>query len=269
MTTTIDIDSPYTLHAEQIARFRRDGFIKIKEVFTKAELDRYGAEISAEVQRRNQQDTPLAERGTYGKAFIQIINLWRTNEHAREFVFGKRLARIATELMGTRGVRLYHDQALYKEAGGGYTPWHVDQFYWPLSNENSVTAWVPLDAVPLEKGPLCFAVGSQQIQENRDLAISDESEEKIGQFMKLSDFPVDETPFDLGEVSFHRGFTFHRAGPNQLEQPREVMTVIYIDSDMRVAKPRNRQQQNAWDSWFPHLEIGDPIEGEMNPLLYP
>ena len=37
-------------------------------------------------------------------------------------------------LLQTPGVRMYHDQALYKEAGGGYTPWHVDQFYWPLDD---------------------------------------------------------------------------------------------------------------------------------------
>ena len=29
---------------------------------------------------------------------------------------------IATELMGVRGVRLYHDQPLFKEPGGGTAP---------------------------------------------------------------------------------------------------------------------------------------------------
>ena len=39
--------------------------------------------------------------------------------------------------MGVAGVRMYHDQALYKEPGGGITPWHVDQVYWPVSNNNT------------------------------------------------------------------------------------------------------------------------------------
>lgn len=42
------------------------------------------------------------------------------------------------------GVRLYADQALYKEPHGGYTPWHCDAFYWPLASDKAVTAWIPL-----------------------------------------------------------------------------------------------------------------------------
>ncbi|MBV8689372.1 MAG: phytanoyl-CoA dioxygenase family protein [Candidatus Eremiobacteraeota bacterium] len=52
-------------------------------------------------------------------------------------------------------MRLYHDQALIKEPGAGYTPWHADQFYWPLDSAKTITAWVPLRAVPLEMGPIC------------------------------------------------------------------------------------------------------------------
>ncbi len=107
-----------------------------------------------------------------------------------EFVRGKRLARLATELLQVSGVRLYHDQALYKEAGGGYTPWHVDQYYWPLNTEKSVTAWIPLHAVPLENGPLSFSVGSQRIKIGRDLEISDESE-KAGRRTTQAEQPAD------------------------------------------------------------------------------
>lgn len=42
------------------------------------------------------------------------------------------------------GVRIYHDQALNKEPGGGYTPWHCDGYYWPVQSDKIVTAWVPL-----------------------------------------------------------------------------------------------------------------------------
>lgn len=105
----------------------------------------------------------MAERDTYGKAFLQIMNIWTKSEEVKRFVFGKRLARIASELMGTRGMRMYHDQALFKEPGGGFTPWHADQYYWPLANNNTLTAWVPMQAVPMEMGPLEFSASSQHI----------------------------------------------------------------------------------------------------------
>lgn len=130
---SLDIDSAYALSDEQIARFRRGGFIKLKEVFSPETLRHYGREITAAVDSLNREERPMEQRDTYAKAFLQITNLWQESEGVREFVFGRRLAQIATELLGTRGARLYHDQALYKEPGGGHTPWHVDQYYWPLS----------------------------------------------------------------------------------------------------------------------------------------
>ena len=133
-------------------------------------LDHYGKEITRMVLLLNKQDKPLEARTTYGKAFLQIMNLWTKSEIVKEFVFGRRLARIATALLRTEGVRLYHDQALYKEAGGGYTPWHVDQYYWPLATEKTVTA---LDASARgsrwRTSPLMFSVGSQRIKIGRDL----------------------------------------------------------------------------------------------------
>jgi ectoine hydroxylase-related dioxygenase (phytanoyl-CoA dioxygenase family) len=272
MTTTtsptVEIDSEYTICAEQIARFQKDGYIKLKDVLSADVLEYYGKEITRMVLLLNTQDTPLEQRSTYGKAFLQIMNLWRKNDLVKEFVLGKRLARIATELLQTRGVRLYHDQALYKEAGGGYTPWHVDQYYWPLETEKTVTAWIPLHAVPLENGPLMFSVGSQRIKIGRELEISDTSEKKIDEQLKLSNLPIDETPFDLGEVSFHLGYTFHRAGPNKLPKAREVMTIIYMDQDMKLIQPKNKAQHDDWNSWCPGAKVGEIIDTPLNPVIY-
>jgi ectoine hydroxylase-related dioxygenase (phytanoyl-CoA dioxygenase family) len=264
----LDIDSEYKVSPEQVARFQKDGYIKLKNVLSPEALDHYGKEITRVVLEQSKDYQPLEKRNTYGKAFLQIMNIWRRNERVKEFVFGKRVARIATDLLQTRGVRIYHDQALYKEAGGGYTPWHVDQFYWPLTTEKSVTAWIPLHAVPLENGPLSFSIGSQRIKIGRDLEISDESEKKIDEQLKLSNLPIDETPFDLGEVSFHLGYTFHRAGPNKLPRSREVMTIIYIDRDMRLAEPKNKNQQSDWDGWCPGAKIGEIINSPLNPVIY-
>lgn len=264
----LDIDSEYKITPAQIAQFQKDGYIKLKDVLSPEVLAHYGKEITSRVLELSKEQKPLGERTTYGKAFLQIMNLWEKSEIVKEFVMGKRLARIATDLLQTKGVRLYHDQALYKEAGGGYTPWHVDQFYWPLSNEKTVTAWIPLHAIPLTNGPLMFSVGSQRIKVGRDLAISDESEKKIDEQLKLSNLPQDETPFDLGEVSFHLGYTFHRAGPNTLSCPREVMTIIYMDSDMKLIEPKNKSQQGDWDRWCPGAKIGEVIDSPLNPVIY-
>jgi ectoine hydroxylase-related dioxygenase (phytanoyl-CoA dioxygenase family) len=263
-----DLDSHYPLTPEQIRQYRENGFIKLKHVLSPQTLAHYGKEFTAKVKELNTNLLPIEKRDTYGKAFLQVTNLWTKSEVVKEFVFGKRLGRIAAELMGTRGVRMYHDQALYKEAGGGLTPWHADQYYWPLGNPNTTTAWIPLQKTPMEMGPLAFAVKSQNMEFGRDLQISDTSEQQLQDALKREGYALLDEPFDLGEISFHMGWTYHRAGPNTSGRPREVMTIIYMDQDMTVMKPKHRAQESDLKAWLPGATVGEVADSPLNPVLY-
>lgn len=249
------------------ADFNHDGFIHLTEVLSPEAIAEYEPTITSEVIRLNTQHLPLQERDTYGKAFLQVSNLWRENEEVRRLVFSRRLAAIAAHLLGVHAVRLYHDQALYKEPGGGITPWHADQYYWPLSSDRCLTIWLPLQATPLEMGPLAFARASHNLAHGRDLPISDESETQLTQVLAEKDFEDVVAPFALGDASFHRGWTFHHAGPNHGTAPRRVMTVIYMDADIRVAEPLNPQQTRD-RHWMPGAAIGQVAETPLNPVLF-
>ncbi|MFN5134798.1 MAG: phytanoyl-CoA dioxygenase family protein [Chitinophagaceae bacterium] len=265
---TAFLQLPYSLTAEQIDFYRQNRFIKLKQVLDEATVSFFNDAISKRVAAMNNESKPLEERSTYGKAFLQLFNLWREDEIVKELVFSKRLAKIASDLMEVEGVRIYHDQALFKEGGGGITPWHADQYYWPLETDKTVTAWIPLQATPLELGPLEFSAGSHQIVEGRDLEISDESEAAIQQRLRVTDFKHVIESFDLGEVSFHSGWVFHRAGANTTDQMRKVMTVIYMDKDMILKNPENKNQINDWNTWCPGAKIGEVIDSPLNPIIY-
>ncbi len=259
---------PYALTPDQIAFYQQFRFIKLKQVFDADTLAFFNEAISRRVAAMNQETRPLAERSTYGKAFLQLFNLWQEDEIVKELVLSPRLAQIATELMQTNGVRLYHDQALFKEGGGGITPWHADQYYWPLETDKTITAWIPLQATPLELGPLEFSAGSHQIVEGRELEIGDESETIIQQRLRVTDFTHVIEPFDCGEISFHSGWVFHRAGANRTDQVRKVMTIIYMDKDMVLKQPENDNQVNDWHTWCPGARIGEVINSPINPIIY-
>lgn len=265
---TEELDTPFALPPEAVATYRESGFVHLKHVLSPQTLGVYGPAITEITLRLNLDHRPLDERSTYDRAFLQVMNLWRSDEAARRFVFGKRLAGIAADLLGVRAVRLYHDQSLYKEPGGGITPAHADQYYWPLSNDRTITAWVPLQAVPMEMGPLSFFAGSHREAFGRDLPISDESEAAISREMEKRGFTIVDEPYDLGDVSFHGGWTFHRAGANISAQPRSVMTIIYMDADIRVAEPANQMQRADLARWLPGLSPGDAAASALNPILY-
>jgi ectoine hydroxylase-related dioxygenase (phytanoyl-CoA dioxygenase family) len=262
------IEKPYALTREQIDFYDKNRFIKLKEVFDADTIQYFNSVITEKVNEMNKTTTKVDERDTYGKAFLQLFNLWREDERIKEFIFSKRLAKIAADLMQVEGVRLYHDQALYKEGGGGITPWHADQYYWPLQTDKTVTAWIPLQETPLEMGPLEFSAASHHIVEGRELEIGDESEKQIQQRLRVTDFKHVIEAFDLGEVSFHSGWVFHRAGANTTNHTRKVMTVIYMDKKMILKNPENKNQINDWNTWCPGAEIGEVINTPINPVLY-
>jgi ectoine hydroxylase-related dioxygenase (phytanoyl-CoA dioxygenase family) len=259
---------PFQLTDEQIRFFQKNRFIKLKQVFDEETISFFNNVITNRVALMNTESTPLDQRSTYGKAFLQLFNLWREDELVKTFIFSERLAKIASDLMQVDGVRIYHDQALFKEGGGGITPWHADQYYWPLETDKTVTAWIPLQETPLELGPLEFSAGSHQIVEGRDLEIGDESEIVIQQKLKVTNFDHIIEAFDLGEVSFHSGWVFHRAGANTTNQMRKVMTIIYMDKDMVLKNPENKNQINDWNTWCPGATIGEVINTPINPILY-
>ncbi|HET6894774.1 MAG TPA: phytanoyl-CoA dioxygenase family protein [Candidatus Baltobacteraceae bacterium] len=261
------IHRPASADPQVIEAYERDGFAKIKGVFDAHTLAYYREHISREVVRRNTNIAPIDARTTYQKAFLQVTNLWLTNDVAREFVFSKRLASLAARLLQVERVRLYHDQALYKEPGGGITPWHADQFYWPLSSDKTITAWVPLQATPLEMGPLAFAAGSQRMSFGRDLEISDESERSLRKALKTRRFREVNQPFELGEVSFHSGWTFHHTGANTSESPRAVMTVIYMEDGIRLIEPERKWHYADWEAFMPGVQPGEVVDSQLNPVL--
>ena len=98
-------------------------------------------------------------------------------------------------------------------------------------------------------------------------ALANDSEAEIGKKLRLGDFEKIVEPFELGEVSFHSGWIFHRAGANQTDTMRSVMTVIYMDKNMRLKAPENENQQNDWDTWCPGAVVGEVIDTPINPLI--
>ncbi|MEJ0030521.1 MAG: phytanoyl-CoA dioxygenase family protein [Bacteroidota bacterium] len=152
-----DLSSEYQLTNEQINSYQANGHIFIKGLCSTSEISFYREAILDAVRKLNTEKRKLEDRDTYGKAFLQIYNLWRQNEVLRKYVLSKRFAHVAAKLMGVEKVRLYHDQALFKEPGGGPTPWHQDQYYWPLDTNNTITMWMPLIDLTEDNGDSCVS----------------------------------------------------------------------------------------------------------------
>ena len=69
---------------------------------------------------------------------------------------------MAAQLLGVDSVRLWQDQALYKEAGGRETTAHQDETFWPIGKAPLVSAWIPFDAVTPKNGAMAYVPGSHR-----------------------------------------------------------------------------------------------------------
>ena len=257
-----------TISDKQIQEFRKDGHTLIKNVLSPEEVAEYRGILVDTAQRYNTEKRKMEDRDTYGKAFLQIMNLWRSDEAVKRFVLAKRFAKIAADLLGVENVRIYHDQALFKEPGGGPTPWHQDQYYWPVDTHNTVTMWMPLVDISVDMGMLTFASGSHTKGAVINHEISDESESEFDKYVKENNFNISRaTTMNAGDATWHYGFTIHNAPGNQSSVMREVMTIIYIADGATITTPKNQWQEADRKTWFLGLPVGEAAASEINPLV--
>lgn len=266
--TLPDLSSEYVLDEGAIARFRANGHVLLRGVASPEEVKAYRPVITAAVDRFNKDRRPLEERDTYARAFLQIENIWVRDELVKKFTMARRFAKIAADLMGVDGVRLYHDQALYKEAHGGFTPWHQDQYYWPLGTSNTITMWMPLVDVPIEMGALTFASTSHRDGSQVAVKISDESEDYFSKLVREKGYPIAQEPLQVGDCTFHYGWTLHHAPGNNTDRMREVMTIIYFADKVNTIIPDNPNRKLDLAAWLPGVSPGEPAASALNPLLY-
>ena len=263
LDNTIEIDSALA------QSFKRNGHAVVRGLASVAEVGEYLPAINSATRLLNKDERPFAERDTYGKAFIQSMNLWTIDPVAREFVFAKRFAKVAADLMGVDGVRLYHDQSLFKEPGGGITPWHQDHVYWPLDTTNTITMWMPLVDVPTDVGSVVFASGSHKRGDLGGAAIGDDSQLHFDRLIEREKFDLESyAPMRAGDASFHAGWVLHGAPANETATMRSVMTIIYFADGVRVSEIDSPMRRADNERWLGSLPTGSLAASPLNPLLW-
>lgn len=267
-TTLPPLADPVPLRSEVTEGFQAHGHALVEGLASGAEVAAYRPLIEAAALDTAWDKRPLEERDTYGKAFLQSFNLWRVDERIATFVRSPRFARVAAALLGVERVRLYHDQALCKEPGGGRTPWHQDQYYWPMDTDRTITMWMPLVDVPAEVGSMTFVTGSHEMGDLRGKAISDESDAEFSRLIDERGLPCRTYgAMRAGDATFHNGWTIHSAGPNPTDVLRPVMTAIYVADGARVRTDLTEAQDFDRRIWLGGTAPGERIDGHLNPVL--
>jgi ectoine hydroxylase-related dioxygenase (phytanoyl-CoA dioxygenase family) len=262
------LDNLREISTAQRDEFRDNGHLKVRGLLSGSEVAVYRQLVVDAVKRRGQERRKSPERGIYGRAFGQMVNLWQGDEGVRQFVFSRRLGKVAADLLGVSNVRIYHDHALFKDAGGKATYWHQDQYYWPLDTADTITLAIALTDQSIEMGMFVFATGSHKNGTIIDPKLSSEPDGLYRKYIRAHHFPLTfSAGMRAGDSSWHYGNTVHHTSANESDRRREMMSITYMADGARVAQPIHEGQAYELNNWLGGLPPGRLAASELNPLV--
>jgi ectoine hydroxylase-related dioxygenase (phytanoyl-CoA dioxygenase family) len=134
--------------SEEIAAFRRDGAVVLRQILPLEWVRRVGAALDA-----LDADPPaLAQRTESDGARSLVVQLAASvSDELRRYAFESPAAEIAATLHGSAQLHYYLDQVFCKQPGRvGETDWHQDTAYLNVEGHDLIRVWTPCDPVPRE-----------------------------------------------------------------------------------------------------------------------
>jgi ectoine hydroxylase-related dioxygenase (phytanoyl-CoA dioxygenase family) len=261
----------------QLDFYQSNGYIVIEDFLDADELEIWRKSVKTALQERNGQKIPgkagmigeddgINKDAEYlGKVFDQTINLWQTNEKVKELMFDPKIGKMAATLAGVDGIRIWHDQALFKRPWANPTSWHLDTPFWSFTDRRALSIWVALDDATLENGCLFFIPGSHTETSFENPGIGKNMDSIFDFYPAFKSAKSVAVPMKAGSCSFHNGLTIHGAHANMTSGFRRAMTCAYMpDGNVYNGRPNVLPP-----GYLETLKIGDELNNEaQNPLIY-
>ena len=255
------------LSTEQIASYQKHGFLVIEGFLSPDELRQWRVVTQEAVDKR------LAEAGAptsdaeayYRQVFTQCLKLADTYAGMRSLMHDSRLGAAAGTLAGVDGIRIWHDQALFKPPFGNPTSWHLDNPFWSFSSRDAISVWVALDDATKDNGCLYYLPGTHKAARYDNVGIGQNLADLFIVYPEWKALDSIAAPCPAGSAVFHNGLTAHGAGANMTCWPRRAMTCAYMPDGATFNGVRNVLPE----AYFQSLQIGDALHDDaVNPLIW-
>ena len=254
--------------------FQREGVAILRDALSSDEVELLRAGVERNLDALGPFGQNATEPGRPG-AFIEDFRNWQRIPEYERLLRESPLARIASELMRSHEVRLFHDHLLVKEAGTlDRSPWHQDQPYYCIDGRQTISFWIPLD--PVERPstlefvacshvdgwymPRSFVKGTSMVFEEGELA-------------EVPDIESDRDAWDIrgwamdpGDAVAFNMLTLHAAAGSATR--RRAFSLRLIGDDVRFAPRPHRTSPPFEELADGSLAAGAPMEHELFPLLW-
>jgi ectoine hydroxylase-related dioxygenase (phytanoyl-CoA dioxygenase family) len=261
----------YRLPEEQVAFFHENGYLPNIKLLEEWQVQALNEELAAILDAGHPghelfYEFHSNESNDPNGVLFHALGAWRITPGFHDVLWNPAFVMAASQLLGNRAVRFWHDQLFYKPAQhGGVVAWHQDYSYWtrtiPMQH---LTCWTGLDDATVDNGCMYYVPGSHRwgLLDKPQLAgdmeglkawLSDEQKE---QFKPI---PI-EMPKGYG--AFHHPLLVHGSYENRSERPRRAFVLnVFADGTQS-----NTDQQLL--AGVPVIPQGSKMEGRFFPLLY-
>lgn len=229
----------YVVSADEIERFRREGWVHLRGVMSDAEL----APLEATYMQflRREIEVPGKDfcdmSGEYRKEpeDYDVLNVMLPSRYHAPWqghLYEQRAASIARQIQGS-GLALDYDQLLAKppRKPAAVFAWHQDSAYWPETPDpRTATVWLALDDSTRENGCMRFVSGSHReakLRAHRPLHGDREKSHTLIAAVDEEKDRVEYAEIRRGDVTVHDERVAHGSGGNSSPRWRRAYIVAF------------------------------------------
>lgn len=227
------------MNTEIIAKLRKDGFVKVENIFTQEEIDKAKKIISEFSTYASDNLEGLHISKVDGEVFSLHV-LGRFLEKELEFLYeNESLTTLLEEIFESK-VEIVTIEAFLKPAKSkGEVPIHQDDFYFYISDHKGVNVWISLDGATQEQGPVFYYEGSHRwgLCSHKMKSLGTYQFEDSDRLLKNEDSKVFVTT-NPGDVLIHDVLTVHGSYKNNSSGPRRAITCVYKSIHTKIDDKR-------------------------------
>lgn len=262
----------YRLSDEQVAFFNEYGYLAHVKILEEEQVDQLREELAAIADpehprhdlfyefHSNESEDPNA-------VLFHSLGHWRITPGFHDILWNPRFLVAASQLLGNKAVRFWHDQLFCKPAHhGGVVAWHQDYSYWRRTTPmQHLTCWVGLDDASKENGCLHYIPKSHRwnlldstslagAMEGLDQFLTPEQKKQYDQQVAI------EMPKGYG--TFHHPLMVHGSYENKSDRARRAFVLnVFADGT------RSNSDEQLLNG-TPQIPKGQKMEGRFFPLLF-
>ena len=252
--------------------FKKNGVVLLRNIISDYWLNKLSIGIEKNFKKPSKYKCVYEQNNNNELFFDDYCNWKRINEY-KDFFFKSNIANVASQLMQSKKVNIFHEHVLIKEPGSTKkTPWHQDQPYYCVNAKDNCSFWIPLD--PIQKN-VCpeFICGSHKWNKQfiptkfkgYSYTKQDDEFEKIPDIdNNRENYKIVSWILDPGDVIAFNFSTVHGAPGNNSNNRRRAFSARFIGSDATFIKRKGETSPP-----FPEIELkdGDKMDSPTFPIV--